>query len=108
MARKKKTNGKIMKDKNGKFRYSSFVWIALIVWASYILISQQMNLQKQNNDIADISKKIEVAQRENTELNSTLDMVGTDEYVEKVARKNLGYTMSNEQVFVDSSKSKND
>ena len=103
MAKKNRIK-KIVKDKNGKFRYSGILWATFAVWAVYMLISQQINLKEQKQEIAEISEKIETEERRNEELNATLDMVGTDEYVEKVARQNLGYTMSNEQVFVDSSK----
>ncbi len=97
---------KIFKDKNGKFRYTTLVWALLAVWAAYILISQQIKLRDQQGAIAEISENIEAEEQKNAELNETLETVGSDEYVEKIARQNLGYTMSNEQVFVDSSKSK--
>lgn len=96
----------IFRDKNGKFKYRSFLWAAVAVWACYVVISQQVQLSEQKQQIAEFSGKIEAAEKENKELNSTLSSVGTDEYIESVARQNLGYTKSNEQVFVDSSKAK--
>ncbi len=106
MARKNKIRKKIFKDENGKFRYGGIMWVALIVWASYIMITQQIELKSQSSEIADFKAKIEAAEQENKRLTETLEMAGTDEYVERVARQNLGYTKSNEQVFIDSSKSK--
>lgn len=96
----------IFRDKNGKFRYSSLLWAAVVIWACYVFVSQQINLSDQKRQIAEISSNITAAEKENKELNSTLSSVGTDEYIESVARQNLGYTKSNEQVFVDSSKAK--
>lgn len=96
----------IIRDKNGKFKYSTVLWAVLAVWACYVFVSQQVNLSEQNRTISEISSKIEAAEKENKELKSTLSSVGTDEYIESVARQNLGYTKSNEQVFVDSSKAK--
>lgn len=106
--RRKKRLGikNILKDKNGKFKYSSVLWAAVAVWACYVFVSQQINLSEQKRQISEISSKIEAAEKENKELGSTLSSVETDEYIESVARQNLGYTKSNEQVFVDSSKVK--
>ena len=107
MPRKKRLKlNNIFRDKNGKFKYMYVFWAAIAVWACYVFVSQQINLSEQKRQIAEISSKIEAAEQENKELNSTLSSVGTDEYVESVARQNLGYTKSNEQVFVDSSKAK--
>ena len=100
----KKRINKIVKNKDGKFRYSGLIWAAFAVWAVYMLVSQQIKLEEQQQEMSEISSKIEAEEQKNDDLNRTLETVGTDEYVEKVARQNLGYTMSNEQVFVDSSK----
>lgn len=103
---KKKKIKKIVKNKNGKFRYATLIWAALAVWAVYIFITQQISLHEQNAEISEINKNIKIEQKKNEELTETLDTVDSDEYVEKVARENLGYTMPNEQVFVDSTKTK--
>ena len=107
MARKKRYNfRKIFRTKDGKFKYSVLIWCVLAIWAVYIIISQQIDLTDKNRQISEISEKIDAAEKEHRELTETRDSLESDEYIEDVARKNHGYAKSNEQVFVDSSKSK--
>lgn len=93
---------RITKDKNGKFRYSGILWAVFGIWAVYALVSQQFSLEEQRAEIDKISKNIQVEKEKSDSLNGTLEQVGTDDFIIKFARKNLGFTMPNEQVFVDS------
>ena len=96
---------KIAKDKNGKYRYSGLLWAAFGIWAVYALVSQQFSLEEQKAEINKISENIQTEKAKSDELKQTLEQVGTDDFIIKFARKNLGLTMSNEQVFVDSTQS---
>ena len=98
---KRKIN-KITKNKNGKYRYSGVLWAVFGIWAIYALVSQQFSLEEQKAQINEISENIQSEKEKNEELNHTLEQVGTDDFIIKYARKNLGFTMPNEQVFVDS------
>ena len=98
---KRKIN-KITKNKNGKYRYSGVLWAVFGIWAIYALVSQQFSLEEQKAQINEISENIQSEKEKNEELNQTLEQVGTDDFIIKYARKNLGFTMPNEQVFVDS------
>ena len=98
----KRKIGKIAKNKNGKVRYSGLLWTIFGIWAVYALVSQQFSLEEQKAEINEIHKNIQKEEAKNEELNKTLEQVGTDDFIIKFARKNLGFTMPNEQVFVDS------
>ncbi len=48
-----------------------------------------------------IKENIEYEKRRIEEIDSTMQKVGTDEYIEKIAREKLGMIKSDEIVFVD-------
>ena len=71
------------------------------VYVACTLVKQQITLSK-NREIADEYKvKIAEAQTENQNLEDELKQVGSDEYLERVAREKLGLVKANERVFID-------
>lgn len=55
-----------------------------------------------NNEMAaKISEDIDKENRRIEELDAALENVGTDEYIEKIAREKLGMIKANEIVFID-------
>ena len=57
---------------------------------------------KANDEIAlRISEEIAKEQRNIDEIDEAIKNVGTDEYIEKIAREKLGMIKANEIVFVD-------
>ena len=79
--------------------------IALIIWV-IVLIKQQVNIAQYQEEIDDLSAKIEVAQEELNQNKQTLEeeinKSNSLEYIEKVAREKLGMYLQNERVYVDS------
>lgn len=94
-----------MKKKNNLFR--NFLIIAFIIWA-VMLIKQQLNISQYNEDLKNLSEKIEVAEDElnqnKQDLEEEKQNINSTEYIEKLAREKLGMYLQNERVYIDSNK----
>ena len=90
--------------KKGKLLRNAFL-IALIIWI-VMLIKQQLNISQYQNEIKELSSKIDVAENELTQNKQDLEQEkkNTDslEYIEKLAREKLGMYLQNERVYIDS------
>ena len=73
-----------MKKKNNLFR--NFLIIAVIIWA-VMLIKQQLNISQYNEDLKNLSEKIEVAEDElnqnKQDLEEEKQNINSTEYIEK-------------------------
>lgn len=74
---------------------------ALIIYVAVTVYSQS-NTIKESNRILD-SYKANISEQEETkrDLAEEKAQVGTDEYIEKVARDKLGMCKENEKIFID-------
>ena len=90
--------------KKGKLLRNAFL-IALIIWI-VMLIKQQLNISQYQDEIKELSSKIDVAENELNQNKQDLEQEkkNTDslEYIEKLAREKLGMYLQNERVYVDS------
>lgn len=101
----KKSNS--IKKQNVKKRKFGIIHIAILVFGVYFvytLVQQQIQINKYNSQIemysADIKTKKELTEYYNSQKGNTK----TDEYIENVARENLGYVKPYEKIFVDVNK----
>lgn len=91
-----------MKKKvNLKKLYVNILIISLIIYAIFILISQQTKLNNYSNSQSYYSKQIEEAKAEREALNKKKDSVNSEEYIEQVARDQLDMFLPNERVYID-------
>mgnify|MGYP004611902045 FL=1 len=92
--------------KKGKLLRNAFL-IALIIWI-IMLIKQQLSISQYQNEIKELSSKIDVAENELNQNKQDLEQEkkNTDslEYIEKLAREKLGMYLPNERVYIDSTK----
>jgi len=89
----------------GKKTKLIFIAVALfIVYFTVTFIEQQNLINSKKKQIEDINQKIADEQKINEELNKSKEIIGSDEYIEKVARERLGMVKSGEKVFVDTNK----
>jgi len=85
-------------------------WIRLflfifVLYALFIIADQQFTLHRLNKTRNEIIKEIEVSQMENEKLRDMLENVTSKEYIEKMAREQLGLVKSGETVYIDQSSS---
>lgn len=95
---------KINKVNKKKFRMIHLVLIVFSVYFVYTLIEQQVQINKYDSQIemysADIKNKEELEEYYDKQKGA----IQTDEYIENVARENLGYVKPYEKIFVDANK----
>ena len=82
--------------------------IALLLICSGMIIRgimQQPQIIKNKAEIANLNDEISYEKDRQQEVEKMKDIVGTDEYIEKIAREKLGMIKANEKIFIDVSKS---
>lgn len=92
------------KPKQKKSKVSKVLWAVVFLYVGYIFVQQQMRLHDLRVEEKQVSAEIEQAQAEHQDLTHIMDIMGTNEYIEKVARQKLGFVKPDEQVFVDTSR----
>ena len=80
---------------------------AAVIYFTVTVISQQFSLSEQNRTIDALNDKISEAQQTGEALKSEVDNLNNPEYIEHIAREQLGLVRPNERVFIDSNKSQN-
>lgn len=90
--------------KQKKSKLSKVLWAVAILYVGYVFVQQQIWLHDLRVEEKEVNAEIEQAQEENKELTHVMDIMDTNEYIEKVARQKLGFVKPDEQVFVDTSR----
>lgn len=93
-----------MSKTKSKKKYSTIklvISLLFFAYVGYVLIVQQFSISEKKSQISAIDDEITQATKENEYLDSQLKIVNTPEYIEKVAREELGYAAPDEIVFVD-------
>lgn len=93
--------GKIKKKR--KIIWSNFFVFVFILYAIFTIANQQITIYKLNKTRQEVNHNIEIAQKENEKLKDMLQYTSTKEYIEKMAREQLGLVKSDETVYVDQS-----
>lgn len=93
-----------MDKKATKNKYASIkiiICLVFFVYVGYTLISQQFSLSEKKAQLDAVNQQIVQANEEKEELVAQSKTVNTDEYIEKVAREELGYAAPDEIIFID-------
>ncbi len=93
-----------VKPARKKRKASKILWAVVFLYVGYIFVQQQIRLHDLRVEEKQVSADIEQAQLENQDLTHTMEIMGTNEYIEKVARQKLGFVKPDEQVFIDTSR----
>lgn len=80
---------------------------AALIYFITTLITQQLSISRQNKRIEELQNRVSEAQQQAESLKSEVDNLNNPEYIERIAREQLGLVRPNERVFVDSNKSEN-
>lgn len=95
------------KQRNNYSLIKTVIFVAFIAFFGYTLITQQFAISEKKAELKSVNSQIEQAQAEKDELDQRLKTVNTPEYIEKVAREELGYAASDEIVFMDAASKNN-
>ena len=89
-------------------RHKKAILILVLVIASGAMIIngiiQQPQILKNKQEIKDLEEALAYEDERVEEVERLTDIVGTDEYIEKIAREKLGMVKEDEKLFVDVSK----
>ena len=76
--------------------------VVSVCFALVMFINQFSRIRNYNEQIKDLEGQIAEQEQINTELSDKFDVYSSKEYVEKIARDELGLMRANEKVYIDS------
>ena len=79
------------------------LFCALVCYFVATLISLQMQVRAQENNVEELKTQYQQQLDENAELQQLIEEGNESEYIEKIAREQYGYAKPNERVYYDSS-----
>lgn len=79
----------------------ALIVIAFIVYFSYLIVEQQEIITNKLRALEEIENKISQEELIHKELEKEKEMLESEEYIEKIARKKLGLVKPGEKIFVD-------
>ena len=81
--------------------FTKIVILALIVYATAALVNTRGRVAAAEADRAALQAKVDVALRENAELEYDIEHAGSPEIIAEIARSKLGLVMPGEKIFYD-------
>ncbi len=95
---------KSVKKKRKKIRLFNVVVVAFVVYFIYTFCDQQIQINNYDSKIETYKADIENKEKLVEYYKGKKTNIETDEYIEEVARENLGYVKPYEKIFVDVNK----
>ncbi len=89
------------KKKINMFTVFSFIFVAYFI---YTIFDQQIQINKYDSQIEMYSADIETKKQQTEYYKEQKSNLNSVEYIENVARENLGYVKPYEKIFVDTNK----
>jgi len=74
---------------------------AITIYVSITLVQQQYTIIRLHREQRDLSKKIEIAKKENERLQKEIEYSKTLDFVKKIASDELGLIKKGQTVYVD-------
>jgi len=93
--------------KKHKIRFKNIFIIVFSVYAVITLISQQSEINKLKEAERQVKQRIESINKENDKLVEMINNASSAEYIEKMAREQLGLVKAGERVYIDQSSADN-
>lgn len=92
------------KKKKYRIDYVRVMLIVCLVYFSVTFVKQQFKINEYNVKINSIKQDIADANQEIESLNETKEKASDSEYIEQIAREELGLVKPYEKIFIDISK----
>lgn len=89
--------------KKGKLRLKNIFMIAFIIYAAITIFNQQLKIDELREAEQNEISKIESVRNDNDRLIEMINNATSVEYIEKMAREQLGLVKSGEKVYIDQS-----
>ena len=99
----KKTKQRVKKR---KFRLRHIIIFVIFIYGVSIFFNQQNLIKELNGEKVMKESEIQLLNEEILEIKSTIQYAYTLEYIEKIAREELGMVKPYETIYIDKSKNK--
>lgn len=104
MARKAVNKGKQKNIKRYKVNYMRIFLIIFFIYFAFSFFKQQFEINEYNIQIGHIENQIREAAEETEDLIKSKGKINDAEYIEDVAREQLGLVKPYEKIFIDVNK----
>lgn len=104
MSRAGNIQKKDKKKRKIELDYVRIILVAFTIYFAYTFITQQFSLNEYDVRIADIETKITASNDRVEEINELKSKTNTIEFIEEIARSELGLIKPYEKVFIDVNK----
>jgi cell division protein FtsB len=92
---------KKVKNKKVRVHISFFIMLAFVVYAIITIVRQESFIRQQEIRQQDLIRQKTNVESEIDALDNQLEHVGSNEYVERIARQRLGWVKEDEIKFVE-------
>ena len=82
------------------FNFQNIIFAAIAVYLVFMLVTQQKTLNDNVDRRNSINAEMASAERELQEIEEEEAVFGSEEYIEKRAREDLGYVYDDETVYI--------
>jgi cell division protein FtsB len=86
--------------KKKRFNLKYVIYVLAMCYVGYILVSQQVAINRVNYDIDKYKEQNKKIEETNSYLKDQIDFAKTDEYKEKMAREKIGLIKPGETVYI--------
>jgi len=90
------------KPRRKRIHFTFFIVLAMLIYAIVMILNQSRVIQEQKEREADLLRQKENLEAEIHSLENELEYIGSDEYIEQMARERLGWVKEDEIKFVES------
>ena len=105
----KKVRRKTKKTASGRYNIKKLaVYMAVLLagmYFVYAMIWQQSMISQKDKELEALRQSVDAANAETERLKLEVESLNDPEYIERIAREELGLVRPNERVFIDSNKS---
>lgn len=96
-----------MQMKKRGLRFKNIFLGIFIVYAVVTIVNQQLHISELKAEEQVAAKKIEAVQKDNARLKEMINNATSPEYIERMAREQLGLVKAGERVYIDQSTADN-
>ena len=87
-----------------KSRIKSILVLLFLVYLLGIFAKQEIFLREQYSKTCELERQIEGIRQENNDLMRQIQYSESEEYIERVARENLGWVKEGERILIEDKK----
>jgi len=87
--------------KKKRIHFSFFIFLAILVYSVVVILNQSQVIKEQEERQAELVREMESLQAEINSLENELEYIGSDEYIEQMARERLGWVKEDEILFTE-------